>query len=171
VDSLKEIILEEGIIELRPATDEDLELLMAWRSHPDIYQHFYVQDGPLRWEEHLRFWNSRKDRLDWIIHVQGDSRKRKVGSVNVTGLSSETPEIGVYIGEVTLLRKGIGKQSVRMVIQWLQSLNHSKVMAHISKQNILSQKLFTSLGFVQCGEIHDGTVWVYEKWLKSDQDG
>ena len=96
---------------------------------------------------------------------------RKVGSVNVTDLSSNAPEVGIFIGEITFMGKGIGKKSVSMIIEWLESLNYPKVVAHISKQNIPSQKLFTSLGFVQCGEVHNGQVGVYERNLKSNHEG
>lgn len=163
-------VLESGPIHLQPATEEDLELLMAWRSHPDVYRYFYMQDGPLKWEEHYRFWNSRHDRVDWIIYLDDGNRKRKVGSVNATNLSNDIPEIGIFIGEVTLMGKGIGTLALSLVVQWLRTRGYSRVRARISKDNTPSQRLFASIGFEEKGEIHDGAEWIYEKLLIDDNE-
>ena len=49
-------IIENEFILLKPATKEDLELILTWRSHPEVYRYFSMQDGPLQWEEYIRFW-------------------------------------------------------------------------------------------------------------------
>lgn len=144
---MNDISLQDGNLELRLATNEDLELLMAWRSNPEIYRFFSKQDGPLTWEEHRRFWTTRKDRLDFIIYFKGGHKLRRVGTVNVSGLSSEAPSIGVLVGEVSLWGKGIGSRSVKLLLQWLKKHGHEKVTASVSEDNISSQKLFESLGF------------------------
>lgn len=163
-------VLESAPIQLQPATEEDLELLMAWRSHPDVYRYFCTQDGPLKWEEHCQFWNSRHDRVDWIIYLDDGNRKRKVGSVNATNLSNDIPEIGIYVGEVTLMGKGIGIRALSLVVQWLRTRGYSRVCARISKDNTPSQRLFASIGFEEKGEIHDGAEWIYEKLLNDDNE-
>ena len=163
--SEENIILKNSAIELRPVSDEDLELLMAWRSHPEIYRYFVQQDGPLVWDGHFHFWKSRRDRIDFIICVKGKPRMRKVGSVNVSCLSG-IPEIGVFIGEITLMGKGIGTKSVRMVLDWLRSHDYKKITAQISKDNGPSLRLFSNLGFIKCGRIHNGIVGIYEKILE-----
>jgi RimJ/RimL family protein N-acetyltransferase len=160
-----DIVLEDDSVQLRPVTDEDLELLMAWRSHPDVYRYFYKQDGPLAWDTHYRFWKTRQDRIDWIIYLDDGNQKRKVGSVNIIKVSSDCPEVGIFIGEITLMGKGIGTRSVSLVVQWLKTRGFARVRANVSKENMPSQRLFTSLGFKQRGEIHDGAEWVYEKLL------
>jgi len=166
---LEDVLLESGPIQLRPATIHDLELLMAWRSHPEVYRHFSVQNRPLHWDEHYKFWTTRKNRLDWIIYYTDDTGTRKVGSVNITHLSDEVPEIGVFIGEVTLMGRGIGKQSVKMALNWLRSNGYSRVLAHISKANNRSQRLFASLGFIQCKDAQNGGDLLFEKIL--DESG
>lgn len=160
-----DVVLEDDSVQLRPVTDEDLELLMAWRSHPDVYRHFYRQDGPLVWETHYQFWKTRQDRIDWIIYFDDGNQKRKVGSVNVKMVSSDCPEVGILIGEITLMSKGIGTRSVSLVVQWLKTRGFARVRANVFKENMPSQRLFTTLGFEQRGEVHDGAEWVYEKLL------
>ncbi|MCF2136997.1 MAG: GNAT family N-acetyltransferase [Candidatus Thorarchaeota archaeon] len=142
--------------------DEDLELLLAWRSHPDVYRYFHAQSSPLHWDEHYKFWTTRKDRLDWIISVDDGIRKRKVGSVNVSHLSSPAPEIGIFIGEVTLMGHGVGKRSLKLVLLYLKSQGYLRATARIAEGNIPSQRLFGSLGFVRKEKIPDADAYLYE---------
>ncbi len=167
VPNLKPVILQKNEITLIPATGDELELIMAWRSHPEVYRYFFHQDSALKWEEHYQFWTSRKDRIDWMINYTEGGFRRKVGCVSVSNLSTNTPEIGVLIGEITLMGKGVGKTAVGLVVDWLERMEYSQVHAYISKKNIASQRLFSSLGFKFSAEIHDGKEWVF---LKSFED-
>ena len=74
--------------------NNDLELILSWRSNPEIYEYFPSQNGPIKWREHLDFWTSRKDCVDLIIHYQ----ERKIGLVSISNIKSKTPEIGLVIG-------------------------------------------------------------------------
>jgi len=158
-------VLERGSIQLQIATEDDLELLLAWRSHPEVYRYFREQEGPLKWEDHYRFWRARQDRIDWIILFDDGVRKRKVGSVNITNISSKTPEVGILIGEITLMGRGVGAQSVGLVVEWLKTRGYDKVRARTSLENDRSQRLFESLGFETRGETDDETQMIYEKVL------
>ena len=102
------------MILLRDANKSDLPLIMAWRSNPLIYQGFYQQTEPLRWEEHLAWWESRnKDWREFIIVLVEDTEMRDVGVVTIGQLDHWSPEAGVLLGEVSLWGKGIGTQAVR----------------------------------------------------------
>jgi hypothetical protein len=46
-------------VSLKPVTLDDLELLLAWRSNPRIYEHFRGQDGSLKWEAHVAWFANR----------------------------------------------------------------------------------------------------------------
>lgn len=161
-----EEILEEGDIKLRQATETDLELIMAWRSHPEVNKHFLIQDGPLLWDEHYRFWQSRKDRIDFMIMYNDGTRFRLVGTVNVSNLSSN-PEIGILIGEITLMRKGIGKKALALVLEWLSMKGYEKAFAKISKFNEPSIRLFKALGFEPLENKGEESEWIYQRILYS----
>ena len=67
---------------LRDAAEADLPLMMAWRSHPLIYQGFFVQRALLIWEEHLNWWRSRSNnRRDFIIVAIEDTYSRDIGVI------------------------------------------------------------------------------------------
>jgi len=154
-------ILSDGNIRLRPAVEEDLEILLAWRSHPDVYQHFSKQTGPLTWDEHIQFWNSRENRIDWIILLDDGKKVRKVGSVNVSNLSQKNPEVGIFIGEITAKGKGIATTALKLVKQWLKARGYSTVVAHVHRNNVASQKLFVRAGFRLIEESTDSTELLY----------
>ena len=160
---IEDIKLEDNDIRLISATKDDLELLLAWRSHPEIYRQFRIQQGPLMWEDHVKFWNSRTNRADLIIHYKGDDGWRKVGSVNISGLSGDSPEIGVFVGEITLMGKGIGKHSVRLALNWLEEKGYSSAIANISQDNEASHRLFTSLGFIKKEKNQTDSTFLYVK--------
>lgn len=141
----------------RPLTAADLELLMAWRSHPVIYQGFYIQDGPLAWAEHREWFRSRPDtRRDWIIQVRDEDRWRDVGSVNLTGLDGDAPEVGVLVGEVTAHGQGIGRHAVGWAVGWLRDREYPGASARILDRNAASRRVFEAVGFERVGDARDG---------------
>lgn len=145
--------MNEGTVRvsLREVEEADLELLMAWRSNPLIYQHFTLQTGPLTWEEHLGWWLNRKHRKDWIVLLQGEEGVRRVGSVNASRLDEPMPEVGLYIGESTLWGKGVGRSALRQVLSKLAKDGYSRCWAGIQAANTRSQNLFESVGFRRRG--------------------
>jgi RimJ/RimL family protein N-acetyltransferase len=130
-----------------PAGPEDLELLLAWRSNPRVYDHFRGQDAPLEWEDHLVWFGSRpSDRHDYLIKYNG----RRVGSVFL----SPDSFVGVYVGEVSLWGEGIGGAAV----EWLCTTHdRDAFFAEIHKENKESKRLFENHGF----SVHDRE----EDWL------
>lgn len=149
------------MISLREANDDDLELMMAWRSNPRIYSGFYLQSDPLTWQKHYAWWKSRRNRRDWIIVLQEGERARDVGSVNASSLDSDNPEVGIYIGEITAWGKGIARRAVSLALRWLQTAGYKKARASILTDNAASIRLFEALGFKQIGEGREGE-WIYE---------
>lgn len=154
--------MKSGLVKLKLVKEEDLELLMAWRSHPKIYKYFLLQKRPLKWEEHIKFWNTRKDRQDWVILLSSNNRWRKVGSVYVSNLSKPVPDLGIYIGEVSLHRIGLGSKALNLGINWLKNKGFKKVRARINKANTSSIKLFTKYDFKKKYAIHGGKELLYE---------
>jgi len=153
-------------INLTLAIEQDLELIMAWRSNPLIYKNFYIQKRPLEWKEHIDWWTRNKkswDRLIFIIWYNS----RKVGSISLHSFSTGIPEVDIYIGEVTLWGKGIGKKAIDILLNMeYEVLKRYKVVcARILKGNIRSQKVFESCGFSKRGEGRPGE-WYYERLIK-----
>jgi RimJ/RimL family protein N-acetyltransferase len=140
--------------------------MMAWRSHPDVYKGFYIQKNPLTWCEHISWWETRRDREDWIVSVVGriDKKNRDIGVVNVSSLNTATPEIGVYIGEITAWGCGFGYSAIRQIMKRLRSQGFTRARASILADNIASRKAFENAGFRESGPGRKGEL-VYEAAL------
>ena len=152
---------------LREVTDNDMELILAWRSSPLVYQSLYSQRGPLTWEEHYKWWKSRYNWKRWIIQVNDNETTRDVGCVNFGQLDSWKPQVGIFIGEVTLWGKGIAKEALTLALEWLREQSYIRIWTTILKDNFRSIKLFEGLGFKKIGEGRPGE-WEYELRLKEE---
>ena len=154
-------------IKFRAVCKEDYPLTMAWRSNPDIFQGFYQQNAPLEWDRHNAWYDSRnRDWRNFLAIYNG----RPVGVITIGQLDHWEPEIGVYLGEVTLYGKGIGTGMVQKAIEWIQEyeLSHSHIQSihtTVLDSNIASIKLFLKCGFKQVGMARKGESW-YVRPLK-----
>jgi RimJ/RimL family protein N-acetyltransferase len=146
---------------LREATEQDLELMMAWRSNPLVYEGFYTQTEPLKWEEHLKWWESRN--RDWrtlIIVLVSAYKERRVGVVTIGQLDHWSPEIGYYLGEVSLWGKGFGKEAVKLGLNWLRERGYKWCHTTVLVSNKRSAGLLWKLGFQAIGPAREGELWL-----------
>jgi len=146
-------------LRLTKATEDDLTLMMAWRSNPLLYEGFVQQAKPLTWEEHTKWFQSRnKDWRTFIIEYEG----RKIGVVTIGQLDHWSPEIGYYIGDTTLWGRGLGKEAVKLALDWLRGEGYKYCHTTVKKDNKRSYGLLKSLGFEYLGEARKeyGEVWV-----------
>ena len=141
------------IVNLREITYEDLSIMLAWAWIPEIWKYMPTsREGErLLWEEHLKWFRSRKNRIDWLVilnNLDGPiSSKRPVGEIHVCDDESGIPEIGMYLGEVGIWGKGVGGLALGLAIDQLVILNYGKVRAQIHPENVISKALFMKKGF------------------------
>lgn len=140
-------------VKLIRAKESDLELILSWRSHPDIYKYFRVQKAPFSWKEHVTFWKNRKHRIDFIILLSEEKKWRKVGTLNLSQLDTDSPAIGILIGELTLQHKGVGSKALQIALRWLETKKYVQAFAEIHSSNIASQKLFMKKGFKKVNQL------------------
>ena len=151
------------IVLLRKATDNDLGLIFNWRNKPEVWQGFYTQNKEnraLTWAEHWAWWISRnKDWRTFIIEYDGSP----VGVITVGDLDSWIPELGWYVGEVNLWGKGIGKEAVRLGLEYIKSEGKEYAHTTILDNNERSIRLAKSLGFKRFGKARPGESWYQVK--------
>jgi RimJ/RimL family protein N-acetyltransferase len=140
-------------IRVTPITEEDLELVLAWRANPKIYHHFRKQDSPLEWENHITWYESREtDRHDFIINYEG----RRVGVVSLTA----DENISIYLGDFAAHGQGVATAALRWVCERFE--HRSPLIAEIHKENIPSKRLFEGCGFQQCERDGEWIKYSYE---------
>lgn len=148
------------MIYLRKAVEADLPLIMAWRNNPLVYQGFYAQRQSLKWEEHYSWWMSRnKDWREFIIVFED----RDVGVVTLGQLDHWSPEIGYFVGETTLWGQGVGKEAVRLGLEWLKEYGREYCHTTVLKDNLRSIRLLRSLGFKYLGQARENEIWMQKK--------
>lgn len=143
--------LAEADVRVSPLSDDDLELVLAWRSNPHVYRHFRNQDGPLKWEDHVSWFESRpEDRYDYVLQFAG----RRVGVVSLDADDA----VSVYLGDVDARGQGVGTNAV----EWLCDRfdDRAPLRAEIHEPNTRSQRLFERCGFTRRGR--DGEWLQYE---------
>lgn len=145
------------MIYLRSLGEKDYPLTLAWRSNPLVYQGFYQQEEPLKWGEHISWLESRnKDWRNFIVMYED----RPVGVVTIGQLDHWEPELGWYIGEVSLWGCGVGKEAVRLGLDYLRERGYKSCHTTIPKNNTRCLALVKSLGFEITGEAREDEVWI-----------
>lgn len=142
-------------VRLSRLRENNLSITLAWAHIPKIWEYLPTsrKGEALTWEEHHNWWRNRtEDRQDWMILLKwGDFRYRPVGVIHMTGLKSEAPEVGLYIGEVGLWGMGIGREALRLLLVGFKD-SKPRIRAVIHPHNKRSTALFASLGFVKVGK-------------------
>jgi len=143
-------------VSLQELRDTDLPLLLAWAHIKEIWTYLPTSRAGenLTWESHFGWWRSREDRMDWMIRVNLDAYGPRPVGVVIANLRSS--EIGLYLGEVTLWGKGIGKEALRLGTLRMFHMEHKVIVAVIHPDNLRSIKLFTGLGFRKVGKARGG---------------
>ena len=88
---------------------------------------------------------------------------RPIGVVTMGQLDHWCPEIGCYIGEVSLWGQGLGKEAVRLGLGYLRSKGYKSCHTTILKTNTRSLCMLRALGFQIIGDARKGEVWVRAK--------
>lgn len=146
------LVEREPSIHVAPLSRADLELVLAWRSNPEIYGHFRDQDGPLDWEEHVEWFESRgEDRHDFVVHYGG----RRVGVVGI----GEDEEVVVYLGDVSARGRGVATAAVTWLCE--RFAGRGPLTAEVHAENDPSRRLFQRCGFREAGADPPWVRYVY----------
>lgn len=140
-------------IRITPISENDLELVYAWRSNPEIYRHFRQQDGPLVWEDHVEWFHSRsRARHDFIIRFDN----RRVGVVSL----DDANEVGVLLGDYSARGHGVATAALHWLCQ--RFTDRRPLYAEIHDENSPSKRLFVGCGFEKSGRDGDWIRYVYD---------
>lgn len=151
-------------ISLRDMTIKDLELILAWRNHPESLKGSYLARDRkfLTWEEHFEYWFNRpKTWKVFIIQLNNGVLTRDVGVLQFGATELWRPEVGIYTGEIGLWGQGVAKEAIKLGLEWLKLQGKHRLSATVLMDNERSIRLFESLGFKRIGEARPGE-WAYD---------
>jgi len=131
----------------------DLELVLAWRSNPHIYRHFYHQEGPINWDDHITWYESRHpDRHDFIIKYES----RRVGVVSIT----KEDKISIYLGDISARGHGVAMDAIKWICGRFE--HRTPMVANIHEENGPSKRLFERCGFSERNRNEKWIEYVYD---------
>lgn len=131
----------------------------------------YSQQGGhlINWDEHFEWCVTRTNWKSFIIEANDGRWTRSVGLLNFSGLDNWAPESGIYIGEVSSWKRGIGHKALELGLKWLKEQGYEVTHATILDNNHNSIGLYLGLGFVRIGSARQGES-LYSKNLGEEPD-
>lgn len=105
---------------LVPMRSEDQELVLAWRSNPELSKYMYTDISKPQLSQQLKWFENVKDRPDfayWMIHFND----KPVGVVNLAKLEPEhkRTDWAFYLGASDTRGKGIGSKVETAIIYYV----------------------------------------------------
>lgn len=145
-------------IYLRLMTEEDTDMIIAWRNSDAVRKNFIYQELFTR-EGHLNWIRTMVDtgRVVQMIICMVDSDK-PVGSVYIRDidLQHRKAEYGIFIGEESARGKGIGTQAASMMLQYcFEELKLHRVFLRAFADNMQAIRSYEKAGFVREAYLHD----------------
>lgn len=144
------MIINGKDIYLRMMEDKDTNNIIKWRNTEFVYKCFIYQE-PFTVESHQKWVDTmiKTGKVSqFIIHVQ-DS-KTPVGSVYLRDIDmlSKEAEFGIFIGEVTALNKGYGKQANELICNYgFEQLGLQKIFLRVFASNKNAIQSYINSGF------------------------
>ena len=146
----KDDTFESERLLFRGINEGDAELLVKWRSDPEVILYFRSSE-PITVQKHLywyeRYYRQNLDRFDFIM-IQKKSGQL-IGTVGASNFRKEssTCEISYMIAEEACRRKGYAVEAIAAIISRLQRDGFFCFYAEIHRENDASIRTVKKLGF------------------------
>lgn len=147
---------------LRGIDESDTEVIVKWRSDPEVYRYF-KSPHKITKEEHLSWLRTRyvnnADRFDWMC-IENDSGDR----IGVFGLAREEGSAEVnYILAPEAQHKGYATEAIKGLMDYAQAKwSVEKITAEVHRDNTASIALIKRLGFSISSTNEDFIVYSLE---------
>ena len=148
------------MLSLRPTSEADLPLLLAWRYNRRVVQYF--ADGFETWEHHKQWFANLMPQVAESYMIILD--ERPVGETHIVWRDA-IPDIGLYIGDLSIWGHGIGKEAISLLLANLRARYRGRVTATVHPNNFHSRMLFKAVGF-KFSALSDDKYLVFEMSLQ-----
>jgi len=147
-------------VSLSPLTEKHISKTFSWVQDPEL-QKLFLMGGKVTWSGHKEYF--RKVLMDstqriYAILVAGDH----VGNCGLKhlSLSKKEGELWIYIGESSLLNKGIGQKAVQLLLrEGFEVLGLEKICLHVADSNVIALRLYEKIGFCEVEIPHESDEW------------
>lgn len=154
-------ILTGRLVVLRPITDGDTDLIVAWRNTPSVMQNFIFRE-PFTPEMH-RHWLATTVATGQVVQyiIEDKATGQAVGSVYYRDVdqANHSAEYGIFIGEPAARGKGFGTETARLFTQFgFETLGLHRISLRLLAENLPARRSYEKAGFVLEGIFHDMVV-------------
>lgn len=156
------IIIENSNILLREITYGDTANILKWRNSQEVKKYFIYQKE-ITETDHQNWLDTKVksgEVVQFIIHIKRENID--IGSVYLQDIDNRHKkcEFGIFIGEVSMCGKGIGKEVARLVTTYaFDTLGMNKVYLRLLAKNRRAYKSYLDAGFVDEGYFKQD-VWI-----------
>lgn len=156
-ENIRNKIIGNNVI-LRLITMEDTELVVKWRNNPEVRRNFIFR-GDFTYDTHKRWMETKVadgQVLQYIILTKKD--EIPVGSVYYRDIDSDnnSAEYGVFIGEDSARKKGIGSEVARLFTRYgLRELGLHRISLRVLSDNEVAYRTYEKAGFRKEGVFRD----------------
>lgn len=153
-------------LKLREIMEGDTDIIVRWRSNPEVYQFFYSPHLITK-EEHLQWFYGRylndSDQISFIALEK--LSKNPIGVFGIKRIDFERVEVSYLLDEMAQGKGYAGEAVVAMITFARRKWAVSRAVAEIHKDNVSSIKMIRRLQF-NLKETH-GTFLVFEReWFE-----
>lgn len=139
-------------IYLRPMTEQDTDLIVAWRNSEEVRKHFiyqalFTREGHLNWLHHV----VEPGKAAQMIICEIDTDK-PLGSVYIRDIDREhrKGEYGIFIGADGARGRGVGTAAAGLMIKYgFESLNLHRLFLRVYADNQRAVRSYEKAGFVK----------------------
>jgi ribosomal-protein-alanine N-acetyltransferase len=126
---------------------------LTWLNDADVTKFMEVRHNPPNLEQQIKFVEDCLNSDDKILLGIFENKNGFIGTLKLTYIDNSNLEVGIMIGEKLFHGKGIGSESINVIISWAKSHNLLALHAGYDLRNIASRRLFESLGFSRLNQI------------------
>ena len=137
-------------IVLRSVDSSDIDTILLWENANNdplygIYEERYSREDVVQFiENQQRYTLSETEQLRLMICSHKGER---LGAIDLTEYDGESASISIMIFDKESRGKGYGKEALRLIVDYANSLGIKKLNALIHKENEVSRRLFVQAEF------------------------
>lgn len=144
-------------IYLRPMTEMDTDLIVAWRNQPNVKK-FFIYQADFTKEGHLYWLHKVVEKGNACQMMICDRKtKKELGSVYIRDIDRmhRKGEYGIFIGDESARGRGIGTEAARLMIQYgFEELGLHRIYLRVLAGNERAIRSYEKAGFKKEGCLH-----------------
>lgn len=146
------IRIEGEKVILRSVDSSDIDTILLWENSSSeplygVYEEQYTREDVVQFvENQQRYSLVETEQLRLMICSHSEER---LGCVDLTEYDGEKAYVSILIFSLDNRGKGLGSETLRLLISYAESLGLQRLYATILPENLASVSLFKKAGFVR----------------------